>query len=144
MARLLGIPVLFSEQNARRLGKTLPELVERVPGAKVYDKVEFGCFDNAPIQEAVRRTGKNTLILCGIHTHVCILHTGLQALSLGYGLHVVADAVSSPKPSDWEVGLRRLERAGAVISSTEMVVYEWLNRAGTPAFKKALPLLKTL
>ncbi len=144
LAQMLKVPLLFSEQNTERLGKTLPELIERAPGAKVYDKLEFGCFDNEPLGHAIRSTGRNTLILCGIHTHVCILHTGLQGLALGYRVHVVSDAVSSPKRSDREVGLRRLEGAGAVVSSTEMVVHELLNRAGTPEFKNALPLLKTL
>lgn len=142
--QLFDIPVLFSEQNPERLGKTLPDLIEMAPHAKVLEKLEFGCFENAPLREAIRGMGRNTMILCGIHTHVCIFHTGMQALSLGYRVHVVSDAVSSPKASDYETGLRRLERAGAVISSTEMVIYELLNRAGTPEFKKALPLLKTL
>jgi len=141
---ILGMPILFSEQNRERLGRTLPELIAKAPAAPVLDKLEFGCFDNPLLQETIRKTGRTTLILCGIHTHVCVFYTGVQALSPGYRVHVVLDAVSSPKITDWEVGLRRLENAGAVISSTEMVIYELLNRAGTPEFKTALPLLKTL
>jgi nicotinamidase-related amidase len=84
------------------------------------------------------------LLLAGLETHVCIFHTGTHGLRLGYRVHLAADAVTSRSSSNRQIGLRRLEQAGAVISSTEMIIFELLNRAGTPEFRSALPLLKTL
>jgi nicotinamidase-related amidase len=144
MAELLHIPVLFSVHNAEKLGGFLPELIEKVSSPRVLNKVEFSCFDNEGIAAAVRLTGKKTLLLAGLETHVCIFHTGAHALRLGYRVHVAADAVSSRSELNREIGLRRLEKAGAVISSTEMIIYELLNRAGTPEFRAALPLLKSI
>lgn len=144
IANLFDIPVLFTENNAEKLGGFLPELLGKVASPKVFNKLEFSCFENEPITRAMDETGRQTLILAGIESHVCIFHTGAYALRLGYRVHVVADAVSSRNEFNYKTGIKRLERAGAVITSTEMVVYELLKRAGTPEFRAALPLLKTL
>jgi nicotinamidase-related amidase len=144
MAKLFEIPIMFSVHNAEKLGGFLPELLERVPEPSLFKKLEFSCFENETIFRAMQESGRRTLLLAGLETHVCIFHTGAHALRLGYHVHVAADAVSSRSRINREVGLRRLERAGAVISSTEMIIFELLNRAGTAEFRAALPLLKTL
>jgi nicotinamidase-related amidase len=109
----------------------------------VLNKLEFSCFENQVLADAVAASGRKTLVVAGIETHVCIFHTAAHALRLGYTVHVVGDAVTSRSAFNRETGLRRLDRAGAVITSTEMVTFEWLNRAGTPEFRRALPLLKS-
>lgn len=144
MAQLMNMPVIFSEQNAEKLGGMIPELLEKVPASHVFNKMEFGCFQNETLSNVIQKLDRKTIILTGIQADVCIFHSGLQALERGYRVHVIADAVSSPGKLDWRIGLRRLEKAGAVISSTEMVIFELLNRAGTPEFKRALPILKNL
>jgi nicotinamidase-related amidase len=144
VAALLKIPVLFSVHNAEKLGSALPELVRKAPGAPILNKLEFSCLENEGISRAVQQSGRRTLLLAGLETHVCVFHTGASALRLGYRVHLASDAVSSRSAHNRHVGLNRLERAGAVISSTEMIIYELLNRAGTPEFRAALPLLKTL
>ena len=144
VAGLFKIPVFFSVHNTEKLGGFLPELLEKASRPSVHNKLEFSCFENEEIARAVSETGRNTLILAGLETHGCIFHTGAHALRLGYRVHVASDAVSSRSSLNHQVGLRRLEQAGAVISSTEMVIFELLNRAGTPEFRSALPLLKTL
>jgi len=144
VARVFDLPVLFTVHNADKLGGALPELVERAPAAQVLDKLEFSSLENAAIAEAVRRSGRRTLLLTGIESHVCVFHTGVHALRLGYQVHVAADAVSSRSAVNRQIGLNRLGKAGAVISSTEMMTYELLQRAGTAEFRTLLPLLKTL
>ncbi len=144
IAGILEIPVMFSAHNAEKLGGCLPELLQRVSQPAVYTKLEFSCLENEAIFRALQHSGRRTLLLAGLETHVCIFHTGAHALRLGYRVHVAADAVTSRSKTNREVGLRRLERAGAVISATEMIIFELLNRAGTPEFRAALPLLKTL
>jgi nicotinamidase-related amidase len=144
IAAIFDIPVLFSVHNAEKLGGFLPELIRKVPNPHVFNKVEFSCFENEAIARTVEKTGRRTLLIAGLEGHVCIFHTAAHALRLGYTVHVAADAVSSRSELNRDVGLRRLENSGAVISSTEMIIYELLNRAGTPEFRSALPLLKTL
>jgi len=144
IARILRIPVIFSVQNAEKLGGVLPELTDKVPQARVLNKLEFSCLENEGVAAALRLTGRRTLLLAGLESHVCIFQTGAHALRLGYQVHVAADAVTSRSEANREIGLQRLEKAGAIMSSTEMIVYELLNSAGTPEFRAALPLLKTL
>jgi nicotinamidase-related amidase len=144
VAQIFQIPIVFSVHNAEKLGGALPNLVSKAPDAPVLNKVEFSCFENAAIAEAVAQTGRRTLLLAGLETHVCVFHTGALALRLGYRVHVASDAVSSRSAPNRQVGLQRLDKAGAVISSTEMIIFELLNRAGTPEFRRALPLLKSL
>jgi nicotinamidase-related amidase len=144
MATILDLPIIFSEHNADKLGGVIPNLLEKVSDAPVLNKLAFSCFQDAQLRETMDALGRKTLILIGLETHVCIFQTGADALQRGYGVHVAMDAVCSRSTLNWEVGLRRLERAGAVVSSTEMVIFELLNRAGTPEFRRALPLIKTL
>ena len=144
IAQVLDLPILFSEHNADKLGGTIPELLQKAPEAPVRNKLEFSCFHNQGLRQTMSTMGRKTILLAGLETHVCIFQTGAQALQLGYRVHLATDAVCSRSSSNWEIGVRRLERAGAVVSSTEMVIFELLNRAGTPEFRKALPLIKTL
>lgn len=144
MAVILGIPMVFTVHNTEKLGGVLPRLVEKVQSPLILNKMEFSCFENEDFFEALMASAKRTLIIAGLETHVCIFHTAAHALRLGYRVHVAADAVSSRSGFNRQIGLKRLEKAGAVISSTEMVIFELLNRAGTPEFRAALPLLKSL
>ena len=82
------------------------------------------------------------MIVCGMETHICVLQTVLAALNQGYLVHVVSDAVSSRSEWNWQIGLRRMEAAGALISSTETIIYELLRGSSGPAFKQMLQHLK--
>jgi nicotinamidase-related amidase len=144
VAKIVDLPIICSVHNAGKLGSVAPELLKETAEPPILNKVEFSCFRNREIGAAVAETGRNTLILAGIETHVCVFQTGVHALRKGYRVHVVADAVSSRRSQNREIGLRRLERAGAVISSTEMVLFELLQRAATDEFRKALPVIKSL
>ena len=144
IAEIYHLPIICSIHNSKKLGGFLPELLKKISNPLVLNKVEFSCFQNEILCKAMEATGRKTLILAGLETHVCIFHTGALALRLGYRVHVVADAVCSRSRLNWEIGLRRLQQAGAVVSSTEMVIFELLNRAATPEFRQALPLIKSL
>jgi nicotinamidase-related amidase len=142
IALLLDVPIFFTVHNEEKLGGLLSQLASRVAGARVYNKLEFSCLENHSINRALVETGRRTLLIAGIESHVCIFHTGARALKLGYRVHLAADAITSRSTLNREAGLRRLEKAGAIISSTEMITYELLNRAGTPEFRTALPIIK--
>jgi len=144
LAGILDLPVLATTQYARGLGSIVPEIAELLPDTNFIDKTTFGCFGHEPFCSALQvlpRT-RDTLLICGMETHICVLQTVLVALEKGYAVHVAADAVSSRSELNWELGLERMRRAGAVISSAEMMIYELLQASNTPQFKEMLPHLK--
>lgn len=143
MAKEMKLPVLVSTQYAKGLGQTIPEIASLLPNVQVVDKLEFGCFGNGDYCSAVGKLAdRNTLLLCGMETHICVMQTALGALNQGMNVHVAADAVSSRTELNWKLGLGRMQAAGAVISSTEMMLYELMGKSGTATFKEMLKWIK--
>lgn len=143
LARALGLPVLLTTQYAKGLGATIPEVLAEVPGATPIDKVSFGCFGDPGFLDRLRSlVGRDQLLLAGVESHICVAQTALRALEEGYAVHVATDAVGSRTEANRQVGLSRMERAGALLSSAEMAIYELLGRSDGPAFKAMLPHLK--
>jgi nicotinamidase-related amidase len=134
-ARILGVPALVSEQYPKGLGHSAAELgLEDEPRLEktVFSAVRADGFDLG---------GREQAIVCGIETHVCVSQTVHDLLERGVEVHVPADAVGSRHELDYERGLERLERAGAVVSSVESSLFELLERAGTPEFKAVQKLI---
>ena len=104
----------------------------------------FSCFGSDAFCSVLKRMpgNRNTVLLCGMESHICVAQTALAALREGYIVHVASDAVSSRTEWNWKIGLERMRAAGAVISSTEMIIYELLRSSGATAFKELLPYLK--
>ena len=143
LANILSLPIIATTQYAKGLGQIVPEIASLLPSVEPLDKLEFGCFGNGEFCSSVARLrGRNTLLLCGMETHICVLQTALGALNQGHVVHVAADAVSSRTELNWKLGLNRMRDAGTVISSTEMMIYELLGRSGSPEFKEILKYLK--
>lgn len=144
LAGILEFPVLATTQYSRGLGPTVPEIASLLPPGEVIDKTAFSCFGSGDFCSAVRSLpgNRNTLIVCGMETHICVLQTVLGALDQGYLVHVASDAVSSRAEWNWHIGLRRMEAAGALISSTETIIYELLRNSASAAFKEMLKYLK--
>ncbi len=139
-AGIAGLPVVVSEQQ--NLGPTIEPVAAALPaGAQTVEKIIFDCFGCAPFQEQLWEHDKSTLVLCGIESHICVAQTALSGL-VGHQVHVIADAVASRAAANREVTLTRLANSGAVISSTEMFIYEVLREAGTDEFRQVLPLVK--
>jgi nicotinamidase-related amidase len=143
-ASILKIPALVSTQYAKGLGATVPEIASLLPGTEAVDKTLFSCFGSDAFCSRLKRLpgNRNTLLLCGIESHICVTQTALGALRDGYVVHVASDAVSSRTEWNWKIGLERMRAAGAVISSTEMMIYELLRASSSAAFKELLPYLK--
>jgi nicotinamidase-related amidase len=143
LADILSLPILVSTQYVKGLGPTISEITSLLPEVEVVDKLEFGCFGNDAYCTAVGKlANRNTLLLCGMEAHICVMQTALGALNQNMNVHVAADAVSSRTELNWKLGLNRMQAAGAVMSSTEMMIYELLGKSGTPAFKEMLKHLK--
>ncbi len=128
-ARILEIPALVSEQYPKGLGHTAPEV-----GLRDEPLIEKTVF-SAARAEGFDLGARKQAIVCGIEAHVCVSQTVHDLLERGLEVHVPADAVGSRHRLDYERGLERLERAGAVVSTVESVLFELLERAGTPEFK---------
>ncbi len=144
LAKILDLPVLLSTQYSKGLGPTIPEIASLLPNVTPLEKIEFGCFNNDAYCARVKSLpgNRNTLLVCGMESHICVMQTALGALNSGYIVHVASDAVSSRTEWNWKIGLDRMRAAGAVISSTEMMIYELLHTSSGPAFKEMLQYLK--
>ena len=138
-ARLVGLPTILTEQE--KLGATVSELRVEIPEAQPIRKTEFDCFACAGFPKRLDDIGRDTLIIAGLETHICVAQTALQALP-HYHVHVVSDATSSRAMHNWSTALERMRYSGATITTTEMVIYELLRRAGTDEFRAALALVK--
>ena len=134
-AGVLQIPAIVSTQYAKGLGTTVPEIASLLPETDAIDKDRFSCFGSDGFCTLLKR-------LCGMESHICVAQTALAALREGYLVHVASDAVSSRTEWNWKIGLERMRTAGAVISSTEMIIYELMRSSSSAAFKEMLPHLK--
>jgi nicotinamidase-related amidase len=144
MGSVLKIPAIVSTQYAKGLGGTVPEVASLLPETEAIDKSLFSCFGSDVFCTLLKTLpgSRNTLLLCGMESHICVMQTALAALRDGYLVHVASDAVSSRSEWNWKIGLDRMRAAGAVISSTEMMIYELMRSSASEAFKEMLPHLK--
>jgi nicotinamidase-related amidase len=144
LAGILKVPALVTTQYAKGLGNTVPEIASLLPETQAIDKQMFSCFGSDAFCSQLKRLpgNRNTVLLCGMESHICVTQTALAALREGYIVHVASDAVSSRTEWNWKIGLERMRAAGAVISSTEMIIYELLRSSGATAFKELLPHLR--
>jgi nicotinamidase-related amidase len=134
-ARILELPALVSEQYPKGLGHTAPEV-----GLEQERRIEKSVF-SAARAEGFDLAGREQAVVCGIETHVCVSQTVHDLLARGVEVHVPADAVGSRHTIDYERGLERMERAGAVVTTVEAALFELLERAGTPEFKAVQGLI---
>ena len=136
---IIGLPVVITEQE--KLGSTVFDLSHREQTFKPISKVAFNCFLSDEFADAIHRSGRKTLILTGLEAHICVAQTALYAVPQ-FKVHAVRDAMSSRTVDNWNVAVERMRMSGITITSTEMVIYELLKRAGTEEFKATLPLVK--
>jgi nicotinamidase-related amidase len=136
VATRLNIPVLLSEQYPRGLGHTEPTLLARVPADAIMEKVHFSCAEEAVCMDRINAGGREQIILTGAEAHVCVLQTALGLLTAGKQVFVVADCIGSRHPRNLGLALERMRAEGVRIVSREMVVFEWLHRAGTEVFRE--------
>ena len=145
-AKALDIPITVSEQYPQGLGATIESIRWALPNsASIMSKVEFSCVKNEPLRDRLhelRRQGRQQVVIAGIEAHVCVMQTAIDLENYGFDAFVVADAVSSRSKTSKRLALARLAKAGADIVDSEMVLFEWLGRAGTPEFKELQALIK--
>ena len=137
-AKLIGVPMAFTEQNPKGLGATVPEL--RPDPALVIGKMTFDACQTPAVLE--RLPAGRDVVIAGCEAHVCVLQTALGLIERGRRTFVVNDAIGSRRAESKERAIARMERCGAEIVTTEMVVFEWLGSADHPRFKEAVRLIK--
>lgn len=141
VAGLLQIPVLTTEQYPAGLGSTVSELHTVLSGTPI-EKLSFSCAGDEGFLQALNTVHRKQVVLTGMEAHVCVAQTALDLLEHDYAVFVVKDAVCSQNTSDWKTAMERLQQAGAVLTTREAVIFEWLGRAGTDEFKQVLSILK--
>lgn len=139
-AGLLDIPVFATEQNPRRLGPTVGELAGQLPLR--FEKMTFSSCGVGSLLEQLHGRAIRHVTVVGVEAHVCVSQTALDLIDMGFRVQVPADAVASRSLMDWSVALRRLAGAGAIVTTTESALFEWLETADAPAFKAISALVK--
>lgn len=139
---ILGLPILVTQQYTRGLGETVEAIKEAVDDFSPIEKTSFSCYGEPAFVEALEATGRKTVVLAGIETHVCVLQTALDLLEQGYRVFLPADCVSSRKLSDKNYGEVRMGSAGVTITSCESVLFELVKDAKNENFKAISILVK--
>jgi nicotinamidase-related amidase len=141
-AKLMGVPILLTEQYPKGLGATIPQIRELIPEIQPLSKIDFSCAAVDGFREQLAALRRDQIILTGIEAHICVAQTALDLTHKGERVIVAADAVSSRRPYDLKIALGRLKQSGLMLSTAESIVFEWLRRAGTNEFKALQPKLK--
>jgi nicotinamidase-related amidase len=138
-AGAMGVPVVVTEQYPQGLGRTVDRVAHALPdGTRPLEKVRFSAAE----AEGFDLSGRDQALVCGIETHVCVNQTVLDLLADGVGVQVATDAVGSRSPANRSLGLERMERAGAAMTSVETALFELLGGADAPEFKQVQALVK--
>ncbi len=139
-AKILGLPVLGTEQYPQGLGPTVPELAERL--GTPPSKLTFSCGGCPGLFRDLPARGVHNMLVCGIEAHVCVQQTVLDLLADGWRVYIAADAVGSRFDVDYRIALERMDSAGATLTTTEAALFEWCEAAGTPEFKQISQLVR--
>ena len=144
-AKALDVPVAVSEQYPKGLGHTVDDLRAGIGNAAVFEKLTFSCWRDSAMRAAfikLHDAGRPQVIVAGIEAHVCVVQSAVDLAQAGFGVFVVADAVSSRAENSKALALARMGQSGIDIINTEMAVFELLGKAGTPEFKELSALIR--
>jgi len=139
-AAALGVRVAATEQYPKGLGPTTEQLAQRL--GKIPDKLTFSCGGCPEIFNEFRDAGIFKILVVGIETHVCVQQTALDLMADGFRVYLAVDALGSRYAVDYETALRRMDSAGAALTSTEAALFEWCDAAGSPEFKQISALVR--
>ncbi|MEE9913400.1 MAG: hydrolase [Deltaproteobacteria bacterium] len=137
-----NLPIMATEQIPAKLGPTIPELAGELTGVKPIAKETFSCWANQAFHDQLESLTRRHVVLTGIECHICVYQTALDLIANGYTVHLVADAVSSRTPENRDIGIQAIGRAGAQITSTEMVLFELLRTAADPKAREIFKIVK--
>lgn len=139
---VLNIPLVITEQYPKGLGPTLQPLSRLLKDEQVHEKISFSCCGEPAVMDQIHALDRDTIVVCGIEAHVCVLQTVVDLLERGYKPVVVEDCISSRNPADLRVAVERMRSEGAIISTSESILFELARVAGTEQFKAISRLVK--
>jgi nicotinamidase-related amidase len=142
VAKLLGIPILVTEQIPEKLGSTIPRLADQLAGNTFISKSYFSSCKDDGFVKALKGINKGQILMTGIETHVCVYQTSLDLMDMGYEVNVIADCVSSRTALNRDIGLERLVTSGAKLSSVEMASFELLKLGDGEKFRQMIKIVK--
>jgi nicotinamidase-related amidase len=140
--QVLGIPILWLEQNPQRLGPTIPEIADLLSNIQPISKMSFSGCQNDRFMEALKALNRNQVLIAGIESHICVYQSSVDLVNLGYEVQVVTDAVSSRNLENKDIGLQKIKDSGATLTSVETALFELLKVAGGEQFKDILNIVK--
>lgn len=140
--RALGIPPVVTQQYTKGLGKTVESIASAIGEFEPVEKTTFSSMRNEDFVARIRNSGRKNIIVCGVEAHICVQQTVLQLLETGYNVYVPADCISSRSKEDCLFAIARMEKAGAVISTYEALLYEILEDSRAPEFKTISAIVK--
>jgi len=141
-AKILDLPIIWTEQYPKGLGATTDHVKAELSPLEPIEKLSFSCFGEPAFIRALAGQPRDQLMVCGIETHICVEQTVLDGIESGYRPHVVSDACGSRTEQDHEMGLRKMEAAGAVLTTSEMAMYEIMGGSDAKEFREVLKLVK--
>ena len=140
--QVLEVPVIVTQQYTIGLGHTVSSVTEMFTEFSYIEKISFSCYDEPVFKEYLSLQGKKNIIVCGIESHVCVLQTCIDLLGAGLRPVVVEDCISSRKPNDKLIALERMRKEGAIITTSESILFELTRRAGSELFKRISGIVK--
>ena len=135
LSKMYGMPILLTEQYPKGLGMTVPEIRNALPEYRPFEKTSFSCCGSSDFKGALKKLGRQNILLTGMEAHVCVLQTCLDLMSAGFNAHLVRDAVCSRSAANADTGIEMMRDAGAVITCTETALFQLLKAAGTDEFR---------
>ncbi len=141
-ALLLKMPIILTEQYPQGLGPTIPEIMSLLTNVKPLTKMSFSCCGEKGFMDRLQAVEKTQLLITGIESHICVYQTAVDLINMEYEVHLVSDAVSSRRMQNKEVALQRISKAGAVITSVEMALFELIKTAEYSDFRKLSSIVK--
>jgi nicotinamidase-related amidase len=140
--KLLGIPLLVTEQNPAVFGRTAEPVRTALGETPPLSKLAFSCWEDETLRKGIAALGRRQVLVFGLETHICVGQTALDGVAHGYEVHGVFDACGARTAELHQVGVDKMKAGGVIPCSTESALFELLERAGTDEFRKLLPLLK--
>jgi len=142
-AQILGIPFTYTEQYPRGLGSTVTDLSGLLTGDETkHEKTHFSCIDEPGVADSITGSKRKQIVIFGIESHICVLSTVMDMLQRKFTVAVAVDACGSRLQRNHQYAMDTMAMNGALILPTESIIYQLMNRAGTPQFKQLLPLFK--
>ena len=140
--KLLDIPIIITEQRPEKLGPTVPELANLTTGIAPITKVSFSCCGNTTFIETLNVLNRKQILVAGIETHVCVYQTVVDLIQFDFEVHVIADAVSARANINHLYGLDRMKSEGAILSTAELALFEWIRTSSDERFREMIKIVK--